>query len=300
VTFVHGVDVASYQGPSPDYSGCDFVCIKVTQGTWYVSPVWQQQLAEARADGLVVLFSHFPEAAQDIPAQVAFMRATVADQLLPGDLVQLDWETDPATGTAPDCVQKDALLAAMSQTFPGHKVVLYCNLDFWRTVDTTSDCADGLWIADPSSPPGQPAVRHPWLIHQYDISGDLDQDVAAFSTRAAFAAWAGVPGSSPTPPPPEVDMTPEQATQLNNVAAAVTDIKTQLAGLPAAVWHADITDPPEAHARPGTAWSAAAYLAHATDLAEVKQDMAAVRGQLTDLAAEVSRLAAALGKQTPA
>ena len=40
-------------------------------------------------------------------------------------------------------------------------MILYCNRDFWLHRDSTSFCADGLWIADPSAPEGQPAGRAP-------------------------------------------------------------------------------------------------------------------------------------------
>lgn len=287
MTVIHGIDVASYQGPHPDLSGCDFECIKITQGVDYVSPDWPTQLADARAAGLVVLHSHFPEASESFAAQAEFLRATLGAALLAGDIIQLDWEMDPANGTSLSGTQKDEFLAALKAAFPGHKVVLYCNLDYWRNVDTTSDCGDGLWIADPNSPPGQPAVQHPWLIHQYDISGDVDQDVADFPDRAAMAAWAN---PAPTSPPPEVDMTPEQAAQLTDVDNRVKALETAVKALPALVWTAPIPDPPEAHAKPGTHWSAAAYLAHATDLALVQQDVAAIKTTLAELAAAVGKL----------
>jgi hypothetical protein len=46
-----------------------------------------------------------------------------------------------------------------------------------------------LWIADPSSTKGHPRVPGPWktwAIHQYDISGAIDRDVAKYATETAM------------------------------------------------------------------------------------------------------------------
>jgi hypothetical protein len=116
-----------------------------------------------------------------------------------GDVLALDWEDSGVTGS-----EKDTFLKYLKSTAPGHKVVLYCNKDFWLNRDHTSYAADGLWIADPDAPAGQPRVRHPWLFHQYGSPHGMDVDYCRLDA-AGLAAWAA--GTAPSPAPtPEKDM----------------------------------------------------------------------------------------------
>ena len=65
-----------------------------------------------------------------------------------------------------------------------------------------------MWIADPSSPRGHPRVPEPWTswaIHQYDISGNIDRDVANYASQQEMFDKLGKQ-ATPTPPP-EPDMT---------------------------------------------------------------------------------------------
>ncbi|WP_428815144.1 GH25 family lysozyme [Streptomyces albus] len=71
----------------------------------------------------------------------------------------------------------------------GHKVLLYCNVDYWKNRDRTSFAGDGLWIAQYNGRPGDPSIQAPWLIHQY-TSTPIDTNLARFDSRAAMRAWA--------------------------------------------------------------------------------------------------------------
>jgi hypothetical protein len=213
------LDVASYQGPHPDYTGRAFVFIKVTEGTVYVNPDWLTQLADARTRGLVVGFYHFPHALADIGAQVEFMLATLGPHLRSGDMLSLDWETAP-DGSWSSGAWKDTFLKALASAAPGHRTVLYCNRDFWTNKDTTGYVGDALWIADPSSPAGTPAIKAPWVFHQYgqDHQG-ADVNVANFPTPGALKDWADpIPPSTGGTTMTAVDLTPAGA----NLAADET------------------------------------------------------------------------------
>ena len=51
-----------------------------------------------------------------------------------------------------------------------------------------------LWIADPSSRAGHPRVPGPWqtwTMHQYNITGPIDRDLAKFTSRVHMAAALG-------------------------------------------------------------------------------------------------------------
>ena len=189
---ISGIDVADYQGPTPDLAGSSFVLIKATEGTTVVNDQQTAQAAHARAGGTLVGFYHFLHSG-NIQAQASYFVTKCAS--VAGDTLWIDWETTE-DGTHATATEKDQMLAAVKALRPGHRVGLYCNLDFWKSIDTTSDCGDALWIADPGSAAGHPAVQHPWTVHQYAIAGAIDRDVANFSTVEAMRAWA-----NPAAPP---------------------------------------------------------------------------------------------------
>lgn len=51
----YGVDVASYQSTSVDYTGAKFAFVKVTEGTEYANPKAEAQIKSAKAHGLMVM-----------------------------------------------------------------------------------------------------------------------------------------------------------------------------------------------------------------------------------------------------
>ncbi len=199
---VKGIDVASYQSSTPGTSGLSFLFTKATQGTNYVNPRMASQASTARKAGLVVGFYHFLVTG-NIQKQAEYFVTKAASQ--EHDVLACDWENDPATGKHASCAEKDAFIKAVKKLRPTHKVVLYCNLSFWKSIDTTSYAGDGLWIADPSAAAGHPRVTHSWVFHQYGISG-TDVEVANFSSKAALAKWAGGAASVPPPTAPTVDL----------------------------------------------------------------------------------------------
>lgn len=188
---VNGIDVSSYQSTSYGTGGLGFVFVKATEGTGYVNPNHAGQIATGRAHGLVVGHYHFAKAGP-VDAQVSYFLRHAAPQA--GDMLALDWED-----TGMSAADKDAWLKRAQATAPGHRVLLYCNRDFWLNRDHTSYCGDGLWIADPDSPAGHPQISHAWVMHQYSMAGGLDHDVANFADKAALRAWAGK--GAPTPAP---------------------------------------------------------------------------------------------------
>ncbi|MEU6318082.1 GH25 family lysozyme [Streptomyces sp. NPDC047009] len=190
------IDISSLQ-PHPDLDGVDVVLIKASEGRTYANPLRDEQEKAARGAHKQVGWYHFLWPG-NIQAQADwFIRC--ADPK-PGDVLACDWETTQAH-TAASCADKDRFLAAVKKLAPHLRVILYCNLDFWERHDTTSQCGDGLWIADPGAPAGKPRVKHAWLIHQYGIRNHTDVNMCNFATVAAWKDWAGVP-DSPKPKPP--------------------------------------------------------------------------------------------------
>ncbi|WP_329131750.1 GH25 family lysozyme [Streptomyces sp. NBC_01476] len=207
---VNGIDVASYQSTAYDTAGLGFVLVKATEGTNYVNPKHDAQVNTGRSRGLVIGHYHFQRPGSPA-AQAAYFLQHAAPKA--GDILACDWED---TGVPDE--DKDAFIRAVQKAAPGHRVLLYCNRDFWLNRDHTSFAGDGLWIADPSAPTGKPRVEHAWLMHQYSEAGGVDHNVAQFASKAELAAWAGA-----TPKPagkPKVDLS-------NVIAAAKADPKAK-------------------------------------------------------------------------
>lgn len=179
---VSGIDVASYQSTDYSTAGLSFVMVKATEGSSYVNPRHAGQVATGRSHGLVVGHYHFARPGSMTTQATYFLQHAAP---MAGEVLVLDWE-DTGVSNA----DKDAWIKHVQAAAPGHRVVLYCNRDFWINRDHTSFCGDGLWIADPDSPAGHPQVTHSWVFHQYSEAGGLDHDVANFASAAALHTWA--------------------------------------------------------------------------------------------------------------
>jgi GH25 family lysozyme M1 (1,4-beta-N-acetylmuramidase) len=179
---VKGIDVASYQ--SEDYStkGLDFVFIKITEGSSYVNPKWVDQRQTARDAELVTGFYHFVRSGS-MSGQADYFLSKINLKL--GDVLALDWEDPDVSGA-----DKDSWIKYVQGKAPGHRVVLYCNRDYWFNRDATSFCGDGLWVADPGAAAGKPRVEHAWTFHQYSTSGGVDHNVGNFASRDKLHTWA--------------------------------------------------------------------------------------------------------------
>jgi GH25 family lysozyme M1 (1,4-beta-N-acetylmuramidase) len=219
---LYGIDVSGYQGTSYTTTGRCFVGIKVTEGLSYVNPKWVAQRATARAAGLVQIFYHYPRiAAPNVVSHAAAEADYFLSQinLAPGDVLCLDWEWYGQTVTNQQARDyRDAWLARVRAKASTHKVILYCDASTWKGVDQTSNCGDGLWLADYTTA-GVPRISYAWTLHQYtDHTTDgYDGDVAnpeKFKTTQDLRTWALAlqPTPPPTPTPvPEDDM-PQQLT----------------------------------------------------------------------------------------
>ncbi|RSO41821.1 muramidase [Streptomyces sp. WAC 06725] len=180
---LHGIDISAYQ-TSFEASGQDFVFIKATEGRSYASPRRAEQAAAARKAGCVVGFYHFLWPG-NISAQARYFVETCGAK--DGDLLAADWETT-SSSTHASGAQKDEFLREVKKLAPHHRMLLYANVSFWTSQDTTSYAGDGLWIADYVSA-GKPRIKDKWLIHQY-TSQPVDKNVAQFASRDALNKWA--------------------------------------------------------------------------------------------------------------
>ncbi|WP_372351825.1 glycoside hydrolase family 25 protein [Streptomyces sp. KL116D] len=180
---LRGIDVSSYQSTF-DTDGLSFVFVKATEGRSYVNPRLAAQTKRARDAGCVVGFYHFLWPG-NLTAQAEYFVSKAPEKA--GDLLAVDWETT-GEGTRASNAEKDRFIREVKRLRPHHKVMLYCNRDFWLNVDTTSYAGDGLWIADYVTA-GKPRIKADWTIHQY-TDRPLDKNVADFGSETALRDWA--------------------------------------------------------------------------------------------------------------
>jgi GH25 family lysozyme M1 (1,4-beta-N-acetylmuramidase) len=217
---VLGVDVSGYQPVAFATKGLSFAFVKATEGTSYVNPHYAGQVAHSRAAGLVVGHYHFGKNGGAAEADYFLKHAT----LHAGDMLAFDWETSGVSQA-----ERDAFIDRVKAKAPGHRVLLYCNTDYWKNRDSDNGGhADGLWIADPNHPAGKPNIKHAWLIHQYSWAGGIDRNVANFKDAAALRAWAGAGAAKPpvvAHPAPPAPHLPTPATLEQRVGKLEAEVK---------------------------------------------------------------------------
>lgn len=204
-----GIDISNWQSISAaNTDGADFVVIKATQGTGYVSPTCDQQYQLAKSVGKKVGVYHYASGGDPIAEADFFINNTQG--YLNEALIALDWESaqNPRFGEhASWCL---AFLARFYQR-TGIKPVIYMSASVLRAADWSALPRNdyGLWIA------GYPDNRNSWdvpdfiysaspwdfyALWQYTSSGGvLDRDVFS-GDRAAWDAYARAIAQAPQNP----------------------------------------------------------------------------------------------------
>ncbi|WP_329274788.1 GH25 family lysozyme [Streptomyces sp. NBC_01451] len=272
---IRGVDVASYQPSSYEVKGLDFVFVKATEATGYVNPKLAAQAARGRDSGLVVGFYHFLRKGNPEAQAAYFLKRAGARA---NEILACDWESAP-DGSTPSNDEKDRFIRECVRLAPRHRVILYCNRDYWLNRERSNYAGDGLWIADPSAPEGHPRISHPWLFHQYSISGGMDRNLGNFPTRAALQAWAK--GSEPA-----------STGGIGGGAMALTADQTY-----AAVWKTDkvptLADASDAQANP--TWQPVSVLRDVwASTRDTQARVRALEGEVAALRAQLDAMAASL------
>jgi GH25 family lysozyme M1 (1,4-beta-N-acetylmuramidase) len=225
---VLGVDVSGYQSVNFSTKGLAFAFVKATEGTGYVNPRYAGQVATARAAGLVVGHYHFGKNGGVAEADYFLKKV----QLHTGDILAFDWETSGVSQA-----ERDAFISHVKAKVPGHKVVLYCNVDYWTHRDSDNGGpADGLWIADPNHAAGKPNIKHAWVFHQYSWAGGIDRNVANFKNAAALRSWANpAPVKKPVPAPSKPAPAKPAPAPAKTIEQRVSALETAVTALQAKV-----------------------------------------------------------------
>lgn len=206
---LNGIDVASYQGATPNWGNSQVAAIKVDQGISYNNPYWVSQLTSARSHGIRIVFYHYPNFSNSVVSEVHHFLSVVTPHLVANDVLCLDWEWYDQSGVTPDeaRVFKDAWFSTIKPMVT-QKCILYSDVNNWTTVDQNSNCGDGLWIAEYNDQPGTVSIHHPWIGHQYSDT-PVDQDAWNFSDIPAFDTWATSNISAKPAPAPTVSPSSE-------------------------------------------------------------------------------------------
>ncbi len=206
---IQGIDLASYQGtPHPGWAAeagtYDWAGVKLTElssGGLYTNPDAKADWDYLKANGkgrIAYLFAH---ASTEASATVdAFKAALNSLGVEDSDGIAVDLETLDGLDPAAVASWARVVVDELAREF-GRPVILYTNMS-----TAESGACDGLegcylWIAEPSSPMGDPKVPGPWkdwVIHQWSMSAPIDRDAAHFSTLAAMRAAIGKPSYTTT------------------------------------------------------------------------------------------------------
>jgi len=189
---IYGQDWSSYQDSSPSTAGLSFAFTKITEGLGYTNPKWVSQRDDAKKAGLVWGGYHYPVMSNSPTAEGDRFLSKV--DWKPGDLICLDWEgydaANQSVSKSTQAAYKDAWLKHIKSRMPHNPVGMYCNVEYWKNVDTTSYFGDFLWIADPGAPIGHPRITAHWMFHQYGESRGLDLDYCGLTSRSTLQSWA--------------------------------------------------------------------------------------------------------------
>ncbi len=221
---MNGIDISNWQqdinaGAVP----ADFVIVKATQGTTYVSPSCDRQYQQAKAAGKLLGVYHYASGGGAI-AEADFFLKNIGGYLKEALLV-LDWEKGDNKAWGQGVAYAKQFLDRV-YTKAGIKPLIYMSKSVCREYDWTSVVEGdyGLWVAQyaNNNPTGYQA--EPWtddkgygawtgpVIFQYSSSGSLQGyggklDInIAYLDKAAWEKYAKGAGSSkPSQEPKPVD-----------------------------------------------------------------------------------------------
>lgn len=178
----YGVDVASYQSTTVNYTGAKFAFIKVTQGTGYVNHKAEAQIKSAKAHGLMVMGYFYANHSASVSKARAEAKYAVAKAkafgIPAGSYLADDWEQGSGNSVNGGAsANTDAVIAAMQVIKEaGYKPLIYSgaynlrnHLSISRIVKSFGSC---LWVAS------------------YKVSGRQDYaDFGYFPSMDGVAIW---------------------------------------------------------------------------------------------------------------
>ncbi len=211
---MNGIDISHFQ-KDIDLSKvqCDFVIVKVTQGTWYVSDSCDPQVQQTLRLGKLMGFYHYVEGG-DAQAEADFFIDNAAGYFGRG-IPCVDWEEKENNAWGDTEYLRRLVQRIIDRT--GVNPLIYAPEGSYPW-DVASDLDCGTWVAQYASrEPVYGYQESPWnedayacAIRQYSgrgrldgYSGDLDLDKAYMDSDgwALYVGSASVPAPAPAPAP---------------------------------------------------------------------------------------------------
>ena len=178
----YGVDVASYQAITVNYTGAKFAFVKLTEGTEYTNPKAEAQIKSAKAHGLMVMgyfYANHSASVSKAKAEAKYAVSKAKAYGIPaGSYLADDWEQGSGNSVNGGAsANTDAVIAAMQVIKEaGYKPLIYSgaynlrnHLSVARIVKSFGSC---LWVAS------------------YKVSGRQDYaDFNYFPSMDGVAIW---------------------------------------------------------------------------------------------------------------
>ena len=164
---MNGIDISRYQtGINLSVVPCDFVIVKATQGTTYVSPAFKQQIEQAKSCGKLLGVYHYSNGSGADAEAEHFVN--VIDPYIGNVILAIDWENNKSNGrndnpkfVAGDYKYCEQLLAAV-RAKTGITPFLYMSKSVARQFPWTEGKNYPLWCAQYKLIPPKTYVDNPW------------------------------------------------------------------------------------------------------------------------------------------
>ncbi|RYQ68385.1 Glycosyl hydrolases family 25 [Bifidobacterium pseudolongum subsp. globosum] len=209
---LNGIDVSNWQaGIDLAAVPADFVIMKATQGTNYVSPDCDRQYQQAKKASRLLGVYHYVAGGNAI-AEADYFVNNIKGYIGEAILV-LDWEAEQNGAWGNEAYLEQVTRRVIDHT--GVKPLIYSMASRYAQVAAVAKKLDcGLWIAQYASNDPTGYQAHPWnegayacAIRQYTSAGrlpgyggKLDLNIA-YMDRNAWMKYAAKSGSKPAPAP---------------------------------------------------------------------------------------------------
>lgn len=228
---MNGIDISNWQaGIDLSKVPADFVIMKATQGTNYVSPDCDRQYQQAKKAGRLLGVYHYVAGGNAI-AEADYFANNIKGYIGEAILV-LDWEAEQNGAWGNEAYLEQVARRVIDHT--GVKPLIYSMASRYAQVATVAKKLDcGLWIAQYANNKPTGYQSHPWnegaygcAIRQYTSAGclpgydgTLDLNIA-YMDPAAWAKYANPTGQAAAKPQPTPAPAPAKKS-LDVIAAEV-------------------------------------------------------------------------------
>lgn len=180
---MNGIDISRWNPVDLSKVPCDFVIVKATQGTGYVSPTYKSQIAQADSLGKLLGVYHYASTSGGAIAEAKHFLNTVKDYIGKAIMV-LDWEGEQNSNFKNPEYALSWLRYVKQET--GITPFIYMSKSVCRQYASVWDASYPLWCAQYKNQQPSGYQENPWtdakgfgpwdspLIFQYSSKGQLD------------------------------------------------------------------------------------------------------------------------------